>query len=58
MWKDPIIEELNEFRRQLAERYNYDLEAMFEDLRRQQEAEGRQSVSLPPKVLSKKSNAA
>lgn len=58
MWKDPIVEELHAFRREHARRFNYDLKAIFEDLKRQEEAEGRQVVTLPPKRIRRRSKAA
>jgi len=33
MWKDPIIEELQQLRDEYAKQFNYDLTAMFEDLK-------------------------
>ncbi len=33
MWKDPIIEELQQQRDEYAKQFNYDLTAMFEDLK-------------------------
>ncbi len=33
MWKDPIIEELYQIRQEYAKEFNYDLKAMFEDLK-------------------------
>jgi hypothetical protein len=36
MKKDPIVAELHKIREEHARRFNYDLDAMFEDLRRKQ----------------------
>ncbi|MCF7837918.1 MAG: hypothetical protein K9N49_04740 [Candidatus Marinimicrobia bacterium] len=36
MKKDPIVEEIHKLRTEHARRFNYDLDAMFEDLRRKQ----------------------
>jgi uncharacterized protein YnzC (UPF0291/DUF896 family) len=48
MWKDPIIEELQQLRDEYAKQFDYDLKAMFEDIKVQ---EGRNTtnpiVSLP-----------
>jgi hypothetical protein len=32
MWKDPIIEELQQIREEYAKQFNYDLRAIFADL--------------------------
>ena len=49
MWKDPIVEEIRRVRHAHAARFNYDLDAIVEDLREQQRRSGRKIVSLPPK---------
>jgi hypothetical protein len=33
MWKDPIIEELYQIRQEYAKEFNYDWQAIFEDLK-------------------------
>jgi hypothetical protein len=38
---DPIIEEIHETRRRIAEKFNYDIAAIAEDARKRQEASGR-----------------
>ena len=50
--EDPIIEELHKFREEWAARFNYDLHAIVDDLRRSQREENRQVVSLPPRLVS------
>jgi len=37
MWQDPIIEELQQTRDEYAKQFNYDLKAMFEDIKRQEQ---------------------
>ena len=49
MWKDPIVEEVRAVRQALAAKLNYDAEAIWRDLREQQEKSGRKVVSFPPK---------
>ncbi len=44
---DPIIAELRAFRQVYAARFDYDVEAMFRDIRARQEASGREYVRLP-----------
>ena len=44
---DPIIAELRAIREAYAARFDYDVEAMFRDIRARQEASGREYVRLP-----------
>ena len=44
---DPIIAELRAIRQAYAARFDYDVEAMFKDIRARQEASGREYVRLP-----------
>jgi len=39
-WEDPIVEEIRRYREEYAARFNHDLQAIFEDLKRQQEQSG------------------
>ena len=60
MADDPIIDELRKHRDEYAKRVNYDLDAMFEDLKKVEEkakSEGRKCVSLPPKRVGSKEAA-
>jgi len=52
--KDPIIEEVRQARDAHARKFNYDLDAICDDLRKREKASGRPSVSLPPKQINKK----
>ena len=49
MWKDPIVEEVRRVREAHAAKYDYDLDAICEALREEQQASGRKVASLPPK---------
>ena len=49
MWKDPIVEETRSRREELARRFNYDIKAIGEALRRQQLASGKKSITRPPR---------
>ncbi len=33
MWQDPIVEEIHQYREARAKKFNYDLWAMYEDLK-------------------------
>lgn len=46
MWKDPIVEEIREIRHQLTEKFDGDLAAMFEDLRKREQESGREFVTF------------
>lgn len=39
-WEDPIVEEIRRYREEYAARFNHDLQAIFEDLKKQQEQSG------------------
>ena len=49
MWKDPIVEETRSRREELARRFNYDIKAIGEELRRQYKASGQEPITRPPK---------
>jgi len=48
MWKDPIVEQIHRYREAHAKKFNYDLDAIYEDIKvkqKQQELEGWRVVS-------------
>jgi len=49
MLMDVIVEETRKAREGHVVRFNYDLEAIYEDLKKQEQQGGRNVVSLPPK---------
>ncbi len=52
MYDNEILEEIRKYREEYAKSFNYDLKAMFNDLRKKQEASearGRKFVKLPIK---------
>jgi hypothetical protein len=49
MWKDEIVEETWRKRDAYAAKFNYDLEAIYHDLKAREQQSGRQTVSLSPK---------
>lgn len=51
MYTDPIIDEIRRFRDEYAARFNYDVTAMLDDIRRRQKASGKKTVSRPPKRI-------
>ncbi len=48
---DTIIEEVRKFRDEYARQFNYDLHAMCEDLRREQQRSGLRVVSFPKRLV-------
>lgn len=57
MLKDEIVEEIHRIREEHAKSFNYDFEAIFADLQKQQAASGRKLVSLQPKQQSENKNS-
>lgn len=49
MKDDPILDEIHRFREEYAKRFNYDLNAICQDLRDQQQKNGHRVVTLPPR---------
>jgi len=51
MTRDPIVNEVRQFRDAYAKRFQYDLEAICRDIRAKQTQSGKTVVSLPPKPV-------
>jgi len=49
MWKDPIVAETRTLRDEYARQFNYDVDAIFEDLMKKQAIHPERVVSLPPR---------
>ena len=49
MWTDEIVEEIHRIREEYAKSFNYDLDAIFADLRKKQAESGREVVTLSRK---------
>jgi hypothetical protein len=56
MWKDEVLEEIYTIREEHAKTFNYDLQAICDDLRKKQADSGRQIISKPLKQLSQRHN--
>ena len=52
MHEDPIVAEIRRIREEHAARFNYDLWAIYEDLKAQERKSGRKFVSYPPRRIS------
>ena len=46
---DPIVDEVRKVRDAHAARFNYDLDAIFRDIKEQERMSGRKFVSFPPR---------
>jgi len=49
MWKDEIVEEVRKVRDEYAAKFNYDIDAIYKDIKKQEKQTARKVVSLPPK---------
>jgi len=49
MWNDPIVEEVRNVREAHARKFNYDLQAIVADLKKQQKVSGKEFVTLRPR---------
>jgi hypothetical protein len=49
MSSDPLVDEVRAIREAYAKRFNYDLKAIYRDLKRQERKSGRKIVSFAPK---------
>lgn len=56
MCKDEVLEEIYKIREEHARAFNYDLEAICDDLRQKQAESGRQIISQPLKRPSQQHN--
>jgi len=52
--RDPIVEELHRYREEHARKFNYDIDAICNDLQAMQQARGLKVVRLPPKRIEPK----
>jgi hypothetical protein len=57
LWKDEIVEEVRTARAAHAVANGNDLQRAFADLKRKQEASGREIVTLPPKPARSRKQA-
>jgi hypothetical protein len=47
MWKDPIVEETRKLREQYASKFNHDIDAIYEDIKKRQAMYDKELVTLP-----------
>ena len=53
----PIVEEVRKARQAHAEKFNYDMEAIFTDLKKREKTCGHRVVSRPPRPRLKKTGS-
>jgi len=49
MWNDEIVEEVRKNREAYAAKFNFDLQAIYEDLKKAEKKSGHKKVSFKPK---------
>lgn len=54
MWHDPIVEEVRQWREAYSARFQHELKAICEDLRKREQEGGRKLVSRPSKRTAPK----
>ena len=47
MWEGPIVEKIHKIREEHARKFNFDLQAIYNDLKEQETKSGRKIISLP-----------
>jgi hypothetical protein len=52
MWQDSIVAEVRKAREAHAEQYNFDIQAIYHALKKQEQQGKRTTVSFPPKRIS------
>ena len=57
MKDDPIVAEIRKIRHAHAEKFNNNVAAIFEDIRRQEKESGREYVSYPPRRIEPSAKA-
>jgi hypothetical protein len=55
MRNDPVIEEIHKVRKKYAEKFGFDLDAMFADLKLKEKQNNRSMVVRKPKIFHKSS---
>jgi hypothetical protein len=53
MWEDPIVKEVHQTREELAPQHNFDVKAIFADLRKRQVSLGDRLIPQKPRVESR-----
>ncbi|MGH9948146.1 MAG: hypothetical protein ACRD6X_13235 [Pyrinomonadaceae bacterium] len=56
MWKDEIVEEVRKARDEFAAKFDYDMDAIYREIKRQEAESERKFVSFPPKRIKPTEN--
>ena len=56
MWKDPVVEEVRAIRDSYARQFNYNLDAIYQDLKAQQQKYNLKCILLPPRRVKSANN--
>ena len=51
-WTDPVVEEIRQIRDAHAAKFNYDLRAIYQDLKAKEATSGRKYVNYEPRQVS------
>lgn len=57
MFQDPIVEEIRGYRKQHAEKYDNDLDKIFEALKKSEKESGKKFVNFEPKLVLQKTGS-
>jgi hypothetical protein len=57
MKRDPIVAEVRRIRQRHARKFNYDLDAIYDDIKRFEKQLGKKGVSLPPKKILRRTGS-
>jgi hypothetical protein len=57
MFQDPIVEEIRGYRKQHAEKYDNNLDKIFEALKKAEKKSGKEFVNFEPKLTLKKTGS-
>ncbi len=52
MWKDTIVENVRKVREEHAAKFNFNLDAIYQDLKKQEKKSGRKVLSLAKKRIA------
>jgi hypothetical protein len=52
MWKDSVVEDVRKVREEHAAKFDYNLDAIYQDLKKREKKSGRKIVSLTKKLVA------